>query len=270
MSVTTTALTATPTVAVGPPNGLRLLAHQLRYELRTARRNVVLIGFTLAMPLMMLGIFGLLLGSDTIGPLAMTYRQFFVPNVVVLALLSSCFASLGISLAIRRGTGELKRLRGTPLPPWVALAALCLQAAITGSLVAAVVVACGRWWFGVAPPAVAPFLTLLAVSTLALSAMGVAVATFITRPENGPAATNILLWPVAFISGTFTWVPKGSALDHLASALPVRHLNTAALAATSTGGSHVAWRALAMVAAWGGIGAVVAVRRFRWEPATSA
>ena len=250
---------------LAPPNGVRVLVHQLRFELRGARRNPVLLGFTIAMPLMMLGIFGLLLGNETMGAV-MTYRQFFVPNVVALGLLSSCFASLGIALAVRRGTGELKRLRGTPLPPWVALTALALHTAILGCVVAVLVVACGRLWFGVAPPAAVPFAALLSVATLSLSAMGIAVATFIGRPENGPAATNIVLWPVAFISGTFTWVPQGSALDRIADVLPVRHLNEAARAATAVGGAHIDWASLGMIAAWGVVGALVALRRFRWEP----
>lgn len=248
------------------PSAVRLLVHQIRYELRAHRRNPVLIGFTVAMPLAFLGIFGLLLGDETVGPLALQYREFFVPNVVVLALLSTCFAALGIALAVRRGTGELKRVRGTPLPPWIVLAALGGQAAAMGAVVATAVVACGRWWFGVEVPAAGPFLVFLLVATPSLSALGVAVATFVRRPENGPAATNLLLWPVAFISGTFTWVPEGSVLHRLAQLFPVRHLNEVALAATHPGGARVAATSLAIVAVWGLIGVAIAVRRFRWEP----
>ena len=276
MTVTTTdpAVLATATATEAPvgsaPSPVRLLAHQLRFELRGGRRNPLLLGFTLAMPLMMLGIFGMLLGEEIVGPMAMTYAQFFVPNVVVLGLLSSCFASLGIALAIRRGSGELKRLRGTPLPPWITLAALGLHTATLGAVVSAVVVLCGSWWFDVAMPASIPFAVLVAVATLSLSAMGIAVATFIRRPENGPAVTNILLWPVSFISGTFTWVPEGSALDRIADVLPVRHLNEATFATTSVGGASIDVGSLAMVLAWGLIGVVVAARRFRWEPSSSA
>jgi ABC-2 type transport system permease protein len=271
MSATTAAAAGAPRTLAEPAThparrAGRLLAHQLRYELRAHRRNPVLLGFTIGMPLVFLGIFGILLGSEDVGPAAMLYTDFFVPNVVVLALCATCFAALGIALALRRGSGELKRVRGTPLPPWIVLAAMAGQAAVAGWVVAVLVVLCGWWWFGVAPPAAAPFAALLAVAAPSLAACGVAVATFIRRPENGPAATNLLLWPVAFVSGTFTWVPEGTVLHRVAQVLPVRHLNEAALAATGPGGATVELGSLLAVAAWGVIGGAVAVRRFGWEP----
>jgi ABC-2 type transport system permease protein len=247
-------------------SSLRRLAHQLRFEAIAAGRNPVYLGFTLAMPLTMLAIFSLLLSAETVGPLALTYREFLVPNVVVLGLLSSCFASVGIGLAIRRGTGELKRLRGTPLPPWVTLAALGCQAAALGILATIAVAAAGRFAFGVQSPALVPLGVVVAVAAPSLAALGIAIGTFIHRPQNGPAVTNLAMWPVAFISGTFTWVNEGSALHRISSMLPVRHLNDAALAAFPAGGGSVATTSLAVVAAWGVLGAVIATRRFSWEP----
>lgn len=243
-----------------------LLVHQLRYEGRIALRNPSFLGFTIALPLAFLGIFGTILGDITLEPISLAYREFFVPNVVVLALLSACFASLGITLAIRRATGELKRVRGTPLPPWIVLAALAAQAAILGALVSSIVLITARLWWGIALPDPVPFAVLLAVTTPSLAALGTAVATFIRRPENAPAATNLLLWPVAFISGTFIPVPEGSPLHQLAQLLPVQHLNDAAIATMHPDGAQIPWTALAVVATWGTVGAAMAIARFRWEP----
>lgn len=264
----TTALTAPAagSATTAPPARPRgLLLHQLRYEVRAAGRNTVLLGFTLAMPLAFLGIFGTLLGGETVGPAAVAYQSFFVPNVVVLGLLSTCFASLGIALALRRATGELKRVRGTPAPPSVVLAALALETAGLGIVVSAAVVATGRLWWDVSLPSPVPFAVVVLVAAPSLAALGVAVATFIRRAENGPAATNLLLWPVAFISGSFTWVPPGSPLDRIAQLLPVRHLNQAMRSAFGDRPS-INLAALAAIAAWGAIGAAIAIARFRWEP----
>ena len=261
-------MTATTTIAPTVRKGrtVHLVAHQLRYETRIALRNPSFLGFTIALPLAFLGIFGTILADVTLEPISLAYRDFFVPNVVVLALLSSCFASLGITLAIRRATGELKRVRGTPLPPWIVLAALAAQATLLGALVSMIVLATARLWWGVALPDAVPFALLLAVAAPSLAALGTAVATFIRRPENAPAATNLLLWPVAFISGTFTPVPETSPLHQLAQLLPVQHLNDAAIATMHPDGAHIPWTALAIVAAWGITGAAIAVSRFRWDP----
>lgn len=249
-----------------PASGARLLAHQARFELKAVLRNPLYLGFTLAMPLTMLATFSLLLGQETIEVLALAYKAFLVPNVVVLGLLSSCFASLGILLAIRRGTGELKRVRGTPVPPWVVLAAPALTAALLGCCAAVLVVATGRWVFGVELPVLGPFLVLLLVAPPCLAALGIAIATFVQRPENGPAVTNMVMWPVTFVSGTFTWVEPGTWLHRASQVLPVRHLNDAALAAFPAGGGTVRVSSLLALVAWGAGGAVVAVRRFGWDP----
>jgi len=67
-----------------------------------------------------------------------------------------------------------------------------------------------------------------------------------------------------FLSGTY--MPISSKwLIHITSWLPVRPFNEALTGPLSrhTGAD---WRHLAILAAWGAIGAVVAIRRFRWNP----
>ncbi|HET9973739.1 MAG TPA: hypothetical protein VFQ68_36290 [Streptosporangiaceae bacterium] len=63
-----------------------------------------------------------------------------------------------------------------------------------------------------------------------------------------------------------TYLPVNSALlNQVSGWLPVRPFNEAltGLFARHAGAD---WRELAVLAAWGAVGAVVAVRRFRWDP----
>jgi ABC-2 type transport system permease protein len=76
-------------------------------------------------------------------------------------------------------------------------------------------------------------------------ALGVAVASVISNAEAAPAVAQLVLFPLLFVSGTY--IPIHSALlNRISGWLPVRHL--------------------AVLAAWGGAGALVAVRRLRFEP----
>ena len=117
---------------------VRLLGHQLRYELRTMRRNPTLIGFTIGMPLVMMLIFAELMGDEDLGALGVLYKEYLAPRMVVLAILSSSFVSLAISVALRRGNGELKRVRSTPMRAGVVIAALGITTAAL-SLVSATI-----------------------------------------------------------------------------------------------------------------------------------
>ena len=247
---------------------VRLLGHQLRYELRTMRRNPTLIGFTIGMPLVMMLIFAELMGNEDLGALGVLYKEYLAPRMVVLAILTSSFVSLAISVALRRGNGELKRVRSTPMPAGVVLAALGITTAAL-SLVSATTVMVTSWWvFAIPPPALVPTVLVLVAGGATGAALGMAMATFIRRPDNAIAVSNGVLWPVVFISGTYTVVATGSVLDRIAGVLPVRHLNDAAQSASHAAGGTIAWWDLGVVLLWGVLAAAVAVRRFEWEPHT--
>ncbi|MFE1444516.1 hypothetical protein [Streptomyces sp. NPDC058739] len=55
-------------------------------------------------------------------------------------------------------------------------------------------------------------------------------------------------------------------LNGIAGALPARPFNEALLRAITTDLTGLPWRDLGVLALWGAVGAVVAVRRFRWDP----
>jgi ABC-2 type transport system permease protein len=81
--------------------------------------------------------------------------------------------------------------------------------------------------------------------------------------------TNATVLPLYFLSGIFipqTEIPQG--VLNVASVFPIRHFFLALLAAFDpfTTGAGFEWGHLAVVAAWGVAGLVIALRVFRWEP----
>ena len=95
-----------------------LTIRQVRYTNKAFWRNPQAAFFTFVFPLMFLVIFDLLFGDQDIGYYArdtgiMTY---YVPAIVAFAVITACFTNMAISISLARDRGELKRLRGTPLP----------------------------------------------------------------------------------------------------------------------------------------------------------
>ncbi|HJX32846.1 MAG TPA: ABC transporter permease, partial [Solirubrobacterales bacterium] len=80
---------------------------------------------------------------------------------------------------------------------------------------------------------------------------------------------NALLLPLYFLSGVFIpddQLPNG--VIHFADIFPIRHFFEAFFNAyvPAGGGAGVSWGNLAIVAAWGVVGLLIAVRYFRWTP----
>ncbi|HEY5361838.1 MAG TPA: ABC transporter permease [Streptosporangiaceae bacterium] len=259
--------TATVTGRPAPRrHNLGLLAHQVRYEQLSFWRNPQSAIFTFVFPVVFVIIIGALFGGVTKSSYfgGLSALQYYVPTIAVLSVLGSCYGQLAVALAARRQNGILKRVRATPLPAWAYFGGLLAHCMLVSVIDIALIVGVGRL-YGVPFPshwlAIAATLMLGAVSFCAL---GVAVASVISNAEAAPAVAQLVLFPLLFVSGTY--MPIHSALlNRISGWLPVRPFNEA-LTGPFARHAGADWRHLAVLAVWGGAGAVVAVRRFRWEP----
>lgn len=240
------------------------LVGQLAYEQRTFWRNPGAVFFTLGLPVLMLVIFTTLNEGDTVAD-GRTFGTYFVPGMLVFGVINSTYGYLATKLVVRRDSGLLKRVRATPLPVPALLGVMVVNAVIVAGLITAVVLATGRWAYGVALPA-RPALAgaVLVIGAAAFAAMGLALANFIPNADAADPVVFGTVLPLLFISGVFDEVPAGSVLDRVADVFPVSHLFAAALASSADSGEVS--RHLIVVAAWGAGAAALAVATFRWQP----
>jgi ABC-2 type transport system permease protein len=250
---------------------IRLALDQLVLEQKRFWRNPANAIFTVAFPIFFLVIFGSLNVNDRVRSLGnIDFNQFFTPNIVAFGLMSACFVNLGINLPFRRDEGLLKRMRGTPLPIPAFVFGLLANAFLVSALLTAFVMTFGAVVYGVEfPVSHLPDLVLvLVVGASSFSALGIAIASLVPNADAGPAIVNAVFFPLVFLSGTFFPVDPGSVLAKIANVFPIRPFLQATFATFDPlrTGSRLQWGDLAVVAAWGLVAGVVAVRRFRWEP----
>jgi ABC-2 type transport system permease protein len=249
-----------------------LLGTQLVSEQKRFWRNPTSAIFTAVFPIMLLVIFASLNSNDRIKDLGnIRFAQYYVPSIVAFGIFSACFVNLAIATTFRREEGLLKRVRATPLPPPVFLGGLILSTVFVGALLATVVTLTGVLVYGVHFYA-ARLLALIVTFVVASSsccALGLAMGTFLPNADAAPAVVNFVYFPIVFISGTFFPVNQASFLAHVANLFPVRHVILSVFACFDPlrSGSGFEWGHLAVVAGWGVAGLIVAIRRFRWEPA---
>jgi ABC-2 type transport system permease protein len=245
---------------------VKLFLHQLRAEQLVFWRSREAAVFVFFFPIMLL----LLLGAVYNG----TYRghaeiDYLVAGLIGYGVANTAFGGLAIMLVVRREMGILKRVRSTPLPAGYYLGATVVSMLLVFALQAVAVVVVGKVVYGASwPPRPLSVLVACAVGAAAFAAMGVGLAGLIRSQEGASAVVNVIVLPLAFLSGGFGPTSRyPQALQDVAEVLPLKHFIDAitGILLDSEPVSDQAG-ALLVVAAWGIAGLLVAVRYFRWEP----
>lgn len=245
---------------------LLLLVHQIRFEQLSFRRNPQAAFFTFVFPVVIIVIFGAVFGGDegTDFFYGMTGMQYYTPVIAALSVFGACFSQLAIILSMRRQSGVLKRLRATPLPAWVYFGGMLAHCVMVSFILVVLVIAVGGL-YGVPMPAHWPALVVSVVLAAAcFCALGVAIASLISNSEAAPAIVQFIQFPLVFLSGSYFPI-HSEVLNAFAGILPVKPLNEALMTAFSADGGFE-WRSLAILLAWGVLGTIIAIRRFRWDP----
>ena len=246
---------------------MRLFLHELRAQQLLFWRNREAAFFSFLFPIILLVLLGSVYGDDEIeGVSGATY---LLAGLIGYGVAATAFASLAITLVVRREAGLLKRVRGTPLSPTTYLAAVISSMVIVIALQALAQVLIGRFLLDAAWPASpGSFVTVVAIGAAAFAALGLAVTTIVKTGEGSSAVVNAIYLPMAFISGAF-FSPRDMPrfLEVISEVLPLTYL-LRLIRSTFIEGETLASSpgALAAVVAWGLFGLVVAARMFRWEP----
>ena len=260
----------TPTAGNRPTSSWRLVAHQVHYEQLAFWLNRVGAVFTVGFSVLFLVMMGASAGQSRVSYLGnVKLVEYYVPAFVAYGVMSACFTTLAITMVVRREKGLLKRLRLSPLPTGVLVAAILLSTAVVSLVEVALLLIVGRLGYAVStPPAWPSFLVVLAVGIASFSAMGIAMSTVVPNEESAGPLTNVVFFVLLFLSGLWYPFPPDSALSRVSNYFPVRHFIEAVRAPFEQQAGVLAWpwRDLGVLVLWGTVATVVCVRRFRWAP----
>ena len=249
---------------------MRRFLHQLRGEQRLYWRSRELAFFTFIFPILIFVLLGSVYGHDKIKSEGnVKGSHYLLAGVLGYGVAATALGGLAIWLVIRREDGILKRVRGTPLPPATYLSAVLASILIVYALEAVALIVLARVLFHVGlPHRVLSLALAIVLGTLAFAALALALSGLIRSAEGSSAVVNAVYLPMAFISGSFWSVHSyPRALRVIADVLPltyfIRLMRDIVLRNVEIWSRP---KAVAIVAAWGAGGLIVALRRFRWEP----
>ncbi len=252
-------------------SALLLAGRQVRFVNKAFWRNPASAFFTFAFPLMFLVVFTALLGNNIVhlGTVNVKSSTYYVAAMGAFGVISACYNNMAISTTFQRESGILKRIHATPLPSGSYLGARVAHAIGVGILLVIITTAFGRAAYGAHVPTgltLVRFVIMLLVGAGAFCALGLATTAIIPNADAAPAVVNGIILPLLFLSGIF--IPFGintpSWILWVARIFPIRHFALGMQAGYL--GTPFSWTDVAVVAAWGVAGIVLAARYFSWEP----
>ena len=254
---------------------LRLVAVQTRFQLTGIARNRRAVVLSVVFPIVLLVLFNSIFvsGSDTVD-LAGTRvpgHAYVTGAMLAYAILLSGFTQLGIALVNQRESGQLKRLRGTPVPAWTFIVATALRAVVMVSLMAVVLLLIGRvaYRVSISGEALAETVLYVVVGTATMCSLAVAATAIAADVDSAGAALPLAAVVLSLISGIFVPVDQlPTWLEDIGKVFPVYHLAAGLQTALGEAGATFHAGDVAVLCIWALGGIVFASRRFRWEPVT--
>jgi ABC-2 type transport system permease protein len=255
------------------PSVPALVVRQIRYQLLTFWRTPIALFFTILFPLVMLLLFNALFGGAEVETDAGNWpvNQFYTGGLAAFTAVSATYTNLANMVPIRREEGVLKRWRSTPLPTTAYMGGFIGSALLLALIGAAIMLLVGALFYdlqieGAKLPAM--IVTFL-VGVCSFAALGMALAALVPNASSAAAAANATILPLGFVSNIFIPLDDAPAwLDTVGDVFPLKPFATAFQDTLNPFVDAPAfdWGKLAYVALWGVVGAVVAIRWFKWEP----
>lgn len=245
---------------------MKLFRHQLRWEQRLFWRSRESAVFVFLFPILLFALLTAVYNGRINGSPA---SWALLAGMLGYGAANTAFAGLAITIVSRRELGILKRIRATPLPPPVYLSAVLVSIMIVFAVQVASLFALGRLLKSTPWPGHLLSLVLaLALGAAAFAALGLAITGFIRSLEGSSAVLNVIVLPMAFLTGSFGPTRNyPEALRAIGDVLPLKYLLDLVNAIYLHG--QQLWdkpAAVAVLAGWGAFGIAVALRTFRWEP----
>jgi len=269
-------------VVAGPaaalPSQWRIAVARAGIELKIFFRQKEVVAFIFALPALLLVLLGSIFGNQAASH-GVSVGQLFTAGMIAGGIMSASFSNLGVSVAVEREGGLLKRLAGTPMPAgaWFAGKAIQVLVCVLGETVVLIAVGAifyhlrlpsdpGRWW---------TFAWVLVLSTVACSLLGMAISSV---PRNAASAAPVVMLPftvLQFMSGVYvpiTSVPHWM-LD-VGSFFPLKWMVQGLSSVFQPDGAAALWpahswehgRIALVLGAWTVGGLVLCLKTFRWQP----
>lgn len=205
--------------------------------------------------------------EDAVRAVGSRYIDWLVPGLLGMNIMGTGMWSTSFAVVTARTRKLLKRFAATPMPRGAYLLALVGSRLAFLVAEAVVLLAFAYVAFGVAVHGGLGALTVVCLlGALAFGGIALLVASRAKTIEGVSGLLNLVMLPMWVFSGVFFASSNfPDAMQPFVQALPLTALNDALRGVMNDGESLAAlWRELALMAGWGAVSFVAALKLFRW------
>jgi ABC-2 type transport system permease protein len=195
-----------------------------------------------------------------------TFLDFFVPGVIGLTVMTTCVFSMQGTISRFRAAGIFRKLATTPMTPFEWLLSRMIWFLFISLLTLTVVLVFGILVFEMSMTLNAPALLMVIAASAMFSALGMIIARFVKNEETANMASNAIIFPMMFLSGTFFQLEMMPGyMQDIASVLPLTYVSQGLRDAMVYDNLDGAYLNLLVVAVIAVVFVAVAVLITRWE-----
>ena len=242
----------------------------LGFDFRLIFRDRLFLVFTLGIPALMYGFFGLMYGQSTYGEQAVSYYDEYTPSFIGLIMLNIALMNVGPVLVIFKEMGLFRRLLVTPLDMSAVWFAAVSRAFVLFGIGFIEMLLVGWFMFQRLPQAPAlELLSAIVISAFALFSMGFLIGALFRTANAAFQAGAFLFQPMLLLSGASIPLEQLPAVvQKLALLIPMTHVVEALRLGWRGEFFSQAGLVPTLVLLSIGIGcALIARRAFRWSAA---
>jgi ABC-2 type transport system permease protein len=245
---------------------MNTLAGQMKLEFKLFLREKEALFWTLAFPVFMIILFGLIWKEETWD--GMPTIGYILPGIIVMAMMTTCIVSTATGVVEEREKGIFRRLSLTPLKRQTLIGGQIINRYLTVLVQTALLIAIGIAFFGAAIDGnLLLFWAVLTLGAISFLALGFALAALIKNEKSAHPLSMIVFFTLMFLGGCFFPLEQmPEFVRPVCEALPSLHLNDALrMIAIEKAGASDIWREIPVLLGWLGGCSVLAVKFFRWE-----
>lgn len=266
-----------PEMARQLPGLVRVARARAAMELRVFLRNKSSLIFTIGFPVLLLVVLGSILRGP-VGIPGVTLQQVIVTGIIPVGVASVAFNGLGITMAIERDDGTVRRIGATPMPRAAYFLGKAVLVVVTGFVETALLIGLSVVLFGLRlPETVQPWLWVgwvLGLGAVGCALLAIAYSWVIPNARSAAALVTPVFVLLQFVSGVFFplsslpgWMQQIGALFPLK--WMVQGLQSALLPdayqVAMPAGSWEVGKTAAVLAGWCVGGVVLCLLTFRWR-----
>ena len=245
---------------------MNTLAGQMKLEFKLFLREKEALFWTLAFPVFMMVLFGLIWIEETWD--GMPTIGYILPGIIVMAMMTTCIVSTTTGVVEEREKGIFRRLSLTPLKRHTLIGGQIINRYLTVLAQTALLITIGIVFFGAAIDGnLQLFWAVLTLGAISFLSLGFALAALIKNEKSAHPLSMTVFFTLMFLGGCFFPLEQMPEFLHpVCEALPSLHLNDALrmIAIEGAGASDI-WREIAFLLGWLGGCSLLAVKFFKWE-----